>query len=195
MLVVCLVVEIIRPWYVAFADPLWSCINVKVIETRIRTCSVMPTFECHSLNTARDIVIIVQVTNLWSLRRSCELEWRARSSDWEKSISNFSRTTLTANLIGIAWTVSELFKHLLFWRLRSVRPWLKVKVNILVAVTAVPSFMMITIIVSEESLWRGHTHTHTRTHARTYAHTILFIYWRLTVQLSQPHRVTSGLLT
>ena len=41
-LVACLVVEIIQDWIFPFADPLWSCIKVKVIETSIHTSTAMP---------------------------------------------------------------------------------------------------------------------------------------------------------
>ena len=33
MLIACLVAENMQRWSFAFADPLWSCIKVKVIET------------------------------------------------------------------------------------------------------------------------------------------------------------------
>ena len=65
-----------------------------------------------------DMAIIVQITSvkyLSSLRRTCELGWWARSYDWEKIISNFSRTIFTTNLMGIAWwTVSDNRIFLIF---------------------------------------------------------------------------------
>ena len=68
----------------------------------------------------------------------------------------------------IAWTVSEIIKHFLFSWLRSVWPWMKVKVNILntwfilvsMAVT-MPSLTMIASVVSKELLARD-THTQNR---------------------------------
>ena len=77
--------------------------------------------------------------------------------------------------MGFAWTVSEIIKHLLFSWLRSVSPWMKVKVNIIntwciitsEAVT-VPSLTMMTLIVSEESLVQE---THAPTHPPTHTHT------------------------
>ena len=51
-------------------------------------------FECHSLNIVWDIASIAQVTNLSSLRRIYDLEWRTRSSDLENVIYTFSRTIL-----------------------------------------------------------------------------------------------------
>ena len=92
-------------------------------------------FECHSLNTVRDMAIIVQVKHLSSLRCSCDLEWRARSSDGKKIIQTFRQTlSLTANVMEIAWSwiVPEIIKHVLFSRWRSVRPWMKVNVKILI---------------------------------------------------------------
>ena len=46
--IACLVVEIIQRWIFAFADPLWPCIKIKVIETR--TCADMP---CRGLQSYR----------------------------------------------------------------------------------------------------------------------------------------------
>ena len=60
------------------AKPLWPCIMVKVIDT------TMSIYTMHSLNTVRDMAIIVQVTHLSSWKLRYDLEWRARSSDWEK---------------------------------------------------------------------------------------------------------------
>ena len=42
-------------------------------------------FECHSLNIVRDRTNKLQVKPLSSLRCSCDLKWRSRSSDWETS--------------------------------------------------------------------------------------------------------------
>ena len=70
--------------------------------------------------------------------------------------------------MGIARTVSEIIKYLLFSWLRSVWPWMKVQVNIIntwcilmsEAVT-LPSLMMMALIASEDLLARDrHTHTH-----------------------------------
>ena len=112
MLNACWVVEIIQHWIFAFADPLWP--SVKVIETSMSRCA-MP-----NLNTVRDKAIRVQVTHVSSLRRSCDLEWRARSSDWTNIIWTLLQAIFTANLMGIAWTVSEIIEHLLLSWLRSV---------------------------------------------------------------------------
>ena len=38
--------------------------------------------KCRSLNTVQDMAIIVQLKHLSSLRCGCDLEWRAKSSDW-----------------------------------------------------------------------------------------------------------------
>ena len=83
-----------------------------------------------------------------------------------KIIYTFSQTIFTANLMGIAWTVSETFKHLVTL-IRSVWPWMKVKVNtintccsLMSEAFTVPSLMMMTVIVSEELLARDrHTDT------------------------------------
>ena len=58
-------------------------------------------FGCHILNTVRKMAIIVHVKYLSTLRRSCELEWRARSSDWKRIIQICSRTIFIAHLMGI----------------------------------------------------------------------------------------------
>ena len=50
------------------------------------------------------MAILEQAKHLSSLRRSCDLEWKAQSLDWEKSIYSFSQTIFTATLMGIAWT-------------------------------------------------------------------------------------------
>ena len=90
MLVACLVVEKIQHWMFTFADPLWPCIKVKGHRNeheRIACHAYVyrrAKFGCHSLNTVRDIVIIIQVKHLSILRHSCDLEWRARSSDWKQ---------------------------------------------------------------------------------------------------------------
>ena len=110
-------------------------------------------------NNKNNKAIIIQVKHLSSLRTICDLEWRTRSSDWEKIIWAFSRTVFTAMVMGIAWTVSEIIEHLLFSWLRPLWPWIQVKVNIIntwcilmSAVVTVPSLRMMTFIVSEESL-------------------------------------------
>ena len=111
--------------------------------------------------------------HLSTLRRNCDLEWRS------KVISNFSRTIVTANVMRIAWRLSEIISVIYVWT------WMEVKVNIIntwcilvsEAVT-VPNLMMMTLIVSEESLARDTdtqtdwlTHTHTPTHTtQTCAH-------------------------
>ena len=82
-------------------------------------------FTYHSLTTLRDMATRVQIKNVSRSRRSCDLERRARSSDWEKITYTFSRTNLTANLMGIAWTVSEIIEHLLFSWFRAVWPWIR----------------------------------------------------------------------
>ena len=48
-----------------------------------------------------------------------------------KIIWIFSRTIFTASVMGIAWTVVEIIEHFVFSWLRSVWPWMKVKVNII----------------------------------------------------------------
>ena len=88
---VCLVVKIIQRWFFASADRLWPCIKSKVIETSMRNIPCIYISACqvwmpHSLHIVRIITIIVQVKNCSSLRRSCDLEWRSRSSDWEKIV-------------------------------------------------------------------------------------------------------------
>ena len=55
MLVACLVVETIQHWSVAFADPLWPCIKVKVIETGMgryfmHTSTIMPSWNAIAEN-------------------------------------------------------------------------------------------------------------------------------------------------
>ena len=81
--------------------------------------------------------------------------------------------------MGMAWIVSELIKHFRFSWLRSVWPWKKVKVNIIntwcISMSEevpVPSLMMMTSIVSQESLPRNtdrqtDRQTHTDTHTQT----------------------------
>ena len=54
--------------------------------------------KCHNLNIVRYIAIIVHAKNVSSLRRSCDLEWRARLPDWEKIIWIFSWTILHSKL-------------------------------------------------------------------------------------------------
>ena len=97
---------------------------------------------------------------------------------WVKSkviwliILTFSRTIFTANLMGIAWTASEIIEHLLF--LWSVW-WMKVKVNIinvwcmLMSEAVTMPILTMTLILSEESLARD-THTHIHAHALTHSH-------------------------
>ena len=80
------------------------------------------TFEWYSLNCVRDMAVMVQVKHVSSLRRNCDLEWRARSSDSNR---------LCRPLLGLSsWMISEIIEHLLFSWLRCVLPWMKVKVNI-----------------------------------------------------------------
>ena len=72
----------------------------------------------------------------------------------------------------IAWTVSKNVEHLIFSRLKSVWPWIKVKVDINTwcmrsDAVDVLSLMMMTEKVSEESLARKHTQIH-RTHTQTH---------------------------
>ena len=76
--------------FLAFADQLWPCIKVKHIETSMSVYAmhksrIMPKIECHSLNIVWDITI-QQQKYLSRLRSSCDLEWRLRSSDWEKNL-------------------------------------------------------------------------------------------------------------
>ena len=67
------------------------------------------------------MAIVVQVNHVSSLRRICDLEWRARASDLAKMLSSISQTIFTANLMGIAWTVSEIIKHL--FALNIINAW------------------------------------------------------------------------
>ena len=98
---------------------------------------------------------------------------------------------------GIAWKVSEIIEYLLFSWLRSVWHWMKVNVNILNTwcilmseAVAVPSLMMMTSMVSEESLaWDRqparqparqtdtHTHTHTQRHTQGLVYVNLRQVW------------------
>ena len=84
--------------------------------------------------------------------------------------------------MGMAWSVSEIMKHLLSSRLKAVRPWMKVKVNIIntwcitmSGEVTLPSLMTMTSMVSEESPARD-THTDTETDRRTFASSILNIF-------------------
>ena len=166
MLIAHLVVDIIQRRNFAFANPVtlhqgqddWNE-HEHICHTYIYRHAKC---ECHSLNTVK-ISIIVQFKHLLSLRCSCDLERRTRSSDWENI--TFISTIFTANLRDIAWTVSKIIEHL-FSRLRSVWPWMKVKVNInntscilISEAVTMPSLTMITSTVSEESLARD-THRH-----------------------------------
>ena len=123
------------------------------------------------LNCARNITSLKAVEK--SLRRSYDLEWRPRSSNWQWLYETISRTIFTANLTVIAWTVSEIIENLLFSRVRSVWPWMKVKGNIsntwcipMSEAVTMPSLTMMTSMVSKESLARW-IHTHTYTHSHT----------------------------
>ena len=64
----------------------------------------------------------------------------------------------TANLMGIAWTVSVRIKHLLFSWLSYVWPWMKVKVNIINSVKC-DSFCLTGFW---DMVGDGKTHTHTQ---------------------------------
>ena len=68
--------------------------------------------ECHSLNIVRGIAIKLQVkfvkfeTQLWP--------WvKVNVIGLAKTIYTFSRTIFWANVMGIAWKVSEIIEHLL----------------------------------------------------------------------------------
>ena len=91
--------------------------------------------------------------------------------------------------MGIAWTVSEIIEHLLFSRVRSVRPWMKVKVNIIntwcIHVTeavTVSNVIAIASLVSE--IWRvtdtGQTdiRTHRHRHLVSSMLTLSFKVWK-----------------
>ena len=115
--------------------------------------------------------IIVQVKHLSSLsRRSCDVEWRARSLDWKR----LYRTLVELSSQPIWWGLLEkflIYSNIYYFHSwpRSVWSWMKVKVNIIntwcIAVSeavTMPSLMMMTLrlIVSEESPARdtyGHT--------------------------------------
>ena len=88
--------------------------------------------------------------------------------------------------MGIAWIISEIMKHLLFSWLRSVWPWMQVKVNIIntwcILVTeAVTVSNMIAISLKKDiqtdrqtdrqTDTQTHTHTHAHWHTHTHTHT------------------------
>ena len=133
------------------------CTKVKVIETSIyMTCiRLLP---CQVWMPIRLNIVWGITTNTASCRFETQL-W-----PWAKVmvirlaniIYTFSLTTFTTNLMSIAWTVSEIIEHLLFSSLRSVWPWMKVKVNIInvwcihmTEAVTVSNLIMIDLMVSE----------------------------------------------
>ena len=97
-------------------------------------------------------------------------------SGWDTRIHNtvdisclhHCQTIFTAHLMGITWTVSEIIEHLFFSWLRSMWPGMKVKVNIMNTrcilmseAVIVPSFILMTSIVSEICLQGTETQTDT----------------------------------
>ena len=113
MLIAFLVVEIIQRWIWSFATPLWPCINVNVIEMSIICHASVyrhAKIECCSLNIVRDITIKLQMNNLLSLRCSCDLEQRLRSSDWQRPLAGLlsSQQTGWALLVNSFWNVGTM---------------------------------------------------------------------------------------
>ena len=87
-------------------------------------------FGCHSLNIVRDTSYGYYNTSLTFVRFEMEL-WPSMKSkviglrnDYNRMLS---RAIFTANLIGIAWTIFEVIKHVLFSWLSYVWPWMRVK--------------------------------------------------------------------
>ena len=92
---------------------------------------------------------------------------------WPRSRPSKRAWVDTASLMEIAWPVSEIIENVIFSWLRSVWPWMKVKVNMINTwcvtmseARTMQSVMMMTSIVSEESLARD-THTQTGRHRQT----------------------------
>ena len=124
-------------------------------------------FECHSLNIVREISIILQVKHVFKFESQLFIRLRKDHIDLS---SDYVLSKHGGLCLNIFWNNGTFIIFTIkLW------PWMKVEVNIIhtwcilmsEAVT-VPGWMMMTLIVSEESLARD---TRSRTHARTDTHT------------------------
>ena len=126
ILISCLVVMIIQCWIFSPADPLWSW-------TRACHAHVYwhAKFECHSLNQHLTIILIVQVNIFY-------LVWDAVVTLSEGQ-GHQTEKRLYRPLVRLSWQQpwwalleqSKIIEHLWFSWLRSVWPWINVKVNII----------------------------------------------------------------
>ena len=138
MIIAYLFVEIIQRWSFSSAKPLHVTLHQGQghrHEHDHMPISI-PSCQCrHSYFSPGDITIIAHVTytgQVWDAIAH-DLEWRSTSSDWEII------TCRPIDIVGLCsqqtalleQPVSEINKRLLFSPLRSVWPWVKVKVNII----------------------------------------------------------------
>ena len=109
-------------------------------------------------------------------RLSCDLEWRSKSSDWQRWDRHLVGLPSQQTWWALIETFSEIITHLLFSWLRFVWPWSQVKVMLIITwcirmfeAVPVPSVMMMTSIIFEESLARDRqTHTDTASSMLTF---------------------------
>ena len=107
---------------------------------------------------------------------SCDLEWRSKSSDWQRWDRHLVGLPSQQTWWALIETFSEIITHLLFSWLRFVWPWSQVKVMLIITwcirmfeAVPVPSVMMMTSIIFEESLARDRqTHTDTASSMLTF---------------------------
>ena len=169
-LITCLDVEIIQRWIVSSADRRLPCTKVKIIETSMSIYAMYKSTIMPRLNAIAEIlsdIFLVWVKTLVKFETQLWPWLEVKVIGLTKYFIDLSSDYLHGRFDGHCL---KSFRNTRTFSIRYVWPWMKVKVNIIntshilisEAVT-VPRLMIMTWIVSEESLARDrHTHTEGR---------------------------------